>query len=275
METGSTYKTRSTSKHQTSDWGAPREPEEALVDAYHKPSPEIHLYQHSPQASSTGQRKKNVGRGERLLSLAGGAALLLLGRGRGRAARMGLWAAAGGLIYRGASGYCPASAAMGRDTTVATQPEPIVIETQLLIDKPRDEVYAYWRELENLPRLFGHIKQVRRIDELHSHWVIRMPGNMGSLSWDAQIVDDQPGERLAWQSVSEALVDNAGEVLFRVGPTPQQTDLYLRIHYLPPVGVAGSTIARVLNPLFARMVEDDVRGFKRQLEERQLLVKER
>jgi len=188
---------------------------------------------------------------------------------------MGLWAAAGGLIYRGASGYCPASAAMGRDTTgPAIKPEPIVIETQLLIEKPRDAVYAYWRRLENLPQLFGHIKQVRTLDELHSHWIIRMPGNMGSLSWDAKIVEDEPGQRLAWQSVSDALVDNYGEILFREGPTPQQTDLYLRIHYLPPAGVAGSTIAKVLNPIFARMVEEDVRGFKRQLEELQLVAKD-
>lgn len=270
METGSTYKTRSTSSHQTSDWGAPREPEEALVDSYHKPSPDIYL----PEPSVVAERRKiNVGRGERILSLLAGGALLLLGRGRSRVARLGLLAASGGLIYRGVSGYCPVSAAVGRDSNLpATGIEPIVIETQLLINKPRDEVYAYWRQLENLPLLFDHIKQVRPLDELHSHWIIRMPGNMGSLSWDASITEDRPGEKLAWQSVPEALVNNGGEILFRQGPTPEQTDLYLCIHYRPPAGGAGTTIARVLNPLFARLVEEDIQGFKRKLEERRLTV---
>lgn len=267
MDTGSTYKTRSTSSHQTADWGAPRAPEEALVDPYHKPSPDIPLYHPQGMPHPTAGRKINVGRGERLLSLLGGTGLLLLGRNRGRMTRLGLLAAAGGLLYRGIRGYCPVKAAVGRsDRQTTTWAEPIVIETQLLIDKPREEVYAYWRQMENLPRLMSHIKHVRALDEQHSHWIIRMPGNMGSLSWDAKLVEDRPGEKLAWQSVPDALVDNSGEVLFREGPTASQTDLYLRIRYLPPAGVAGTTIARVLNPVFARMVEDDIRSFKERLE---------
>src|SRR5690606_42149557 len=92
-----------------------REPEEALVDSYHKPSPDIYL----PEPSVVAERRKiNVGRGERILSLLAGGALLLLGRGRSRVARLGLLAASGGLIYRGVSGYCPVSAAVGRDSTL-------------------------------------------------------------------------------------------------------------------------------------------------------------
>lgn len=59
---------------------------------------------------------RNVGKLERVASLAGGA-LALAGLFRGRsAARLPLALAGGALLFRGATGYCPINAALGRDS---------------------------------------------------------------------------------------------------------------------------------------------------------------
>lgn len=58
----------------------------------------------------------NVGRFERIASLAGGAAALAGFLRRPSARRLPLAALGGGLLFRGGSGFCPMNAAIGRDS---------------------------------------------------------------------------------------------------------------------------------------------------------------
>ncbi|MEO3811521.1 SRPBCC family protein [Sphaerisporangium sp. B11E5] len=79
------------------------------------------------------------------------------------------------------------------------------------VRKPVAEVYAYRRDLENLPAFMGHLDEVRRTGERTSHWTAGAPFGR-TVEWDAEIVTEVPGERLAWRSAGEADVPNTGEV---------------------------------------------------------------
>jgi uncharacterized membrane protein len=182
---------------------------------------------------------------------AGGMALALLG---------------GSLLYRGATGYCSINAAFGRHTANQNRSDGLVISRSVTINKPREQVYAYWRKLENLPQFMKHLARVTQLDNKSSHWEAEIPVNLGTLEWDATITTEIPGERIAWQSVAEATVDNAGEVIFRDAPGDYGTELHATISYRPPVGDVGKAISSLFNSRFEEMIKADLQRFKRMVE---------
>ncbi len=213
----------------------------------------------------SGSERVNVGKNERIASAAGGAALVALGLKRFSPGGLALALAGGGLVARAVTGYCPINAATGRNTA-GEQPDALDLTTAVTVQAPRDEVYAFWRRLENLPTFMEHLRQVRRLDGGRSRWTADVPGLSASLEWDAETVADEEGERLAWRSVPGSDVENAGEVRVRDAPGERGTEVEVRISYRPPAGDAGRALAGLLSPVFEQMVKEDVRRFKHVME---------
>lgn len=225
------------------------------------------------EPDNTGSSQVNIGAGERILSVAGGA--LLLSSGLRRQSLGGLVTAAlgGYLFYRGASGNCLINSAIGRNTTDSTDTTKALIEItkSLTVNKPREEVYAYWRQLENLPRFMYHLKEVRQLDDKRSHWVAQLADNklasaLGTVEWEAQIITEVENEQLVWKSVDDAKIDNAGEVRFLDAPNGQGTEVHAVIQYRPPAGQLGGAIMKLFNPAFEQMIKQDLRRFKQLME---------
>jgi uncharacterized membrane protein len=169
----------------------------------------------------------------------------------------------GFLLYRGASGSCPAYAAMGKTRDVR-RTAAINVRTTLVVNKPRHEVYRFWRKLENLPSFMHHLANVREVDQVHSRWEAIIPANLGRIRWNAEIVKDEYGVLIGWHSISGSAIENAGKVEFR--DVEEGTELRVTITYRPPAGDIGVVIARILNPAFARIVEQDIHKFKDYIE---------
>jgi len=215
----------------------------------------------------------NVGPAERYLSVGAGALLLTIGLRRGGLGGL-LTAALGGVLtYRGATGYCPINSAIGRDTSgEKTETDVVEISKSVTINKPREEVYRFWRQLENLPLFMQHLESVTQTDNLRSHWVAKVStGNaltraLPAVEWDAEIVEEEENSRLVWRSVPGATVDNSGEVWFMDAPGQQGTQVHAIIKYRAPEGIVGEAVAKLLNPAFGLMIQEDIRRFKRLLE---------
>lgn len=215
-----------------------------------------------------GGAEVNVGNNERIISAALGAFLLSSGLGNlTRHPLSGLikTTLGGFLLYRGASGNCPMYSAIGK-TKGVSHTQAINIRTQLVVNKPKDEVYAFWRKLENLPLFMKHIATVTEIDQKHSHWEAVVPGNIGKIKWNAEIVKEEPGYMIGWQSIPNATIHNAGKVVFHDAMGGQGTELDVVISYHPPAGELGSGLSKLLNPLFERIVREDVMNFKEYIE---------
>jgi uncharacterized membrane protein len=130
----------------------------------------------------------------------------------------------------------------------------------ITINRPADEVYRQWRDLERLPGFMAHLRSVRADSATRSHWVAEAP--VGTVEWDAEIVDDRPGELLAWRSVGEADVDNDGTVRFRTAPGGRGTEVRVDLRYRPPGGRAGRVVAKLLGEEPDQQLRDDLRRFK-------------
>ncbi|AFZ67914.1 SRPBCC family protein [Deinococcus peraridilitoris] len=204
----------------------------------------------------------NVSSNERLISSLGGGLLAILGLRRRGLGGLLLAAAGGYLIFRGASGHDPAYAAAGMNTAGegAVSSKPVFVEHSVVVNRPAREVYAYWRKLENLPRIMSHLETVTEIDERRSRWVAKAP--LGThVEWEAEIVNDKPGERIGWHSLPGATVDNAGSVQFESLPG-DSTRVHVALSYRPPAGALGAAIAKLFGEEPSVQIADDLQNFK-------------
>jgi uncharacterized membrane protein len=130
------------------------------------------------------------------------------------------------------------------------------------VNKPRNEVYSYWRQLENLPRFMKHLKEVKVEDSLRSTWKAEIPGGLGTVSWESVITEDQDGELISWASLPGSTIDNAGEVRFMDDPLTGATEVRVSMTYRLPAGDIGTLAGKLFSPFVRNMIQEDVRRFK-------------
>lgn len=220
-----------------------------------------------PQLSATNM--VNVSWPERMISTTVGALLLTNGIGNLFSSPLsGLvkTALGGYLVYRGASGNCALYSMLGMNNDTQVHSGSVNIRTTMVVNKPKDEVYRFWRNLENLPLFMKHLKSVKEDDQKTSHWEAIMPGNIGVIKWQANIVEDEENRKIAWQSTPESMIENAGKVVFEEALGGQGTKLDIVISYRPPAGDIGRRIANMLNPMVEKYVREDVANFKSHIE---------
>lgn len=133
------------------------------------------------------------------------------------------------------------------------------------INKPADALYRYWHDFTNLPRFMHHLEEVRELGGGRSHWRAKAPLGQ-SVEWDATIVNDVENELIAWQSVDDAQIANAGSVRFTPAPGDRGTEVRVTLSYEPPAGKAGVVVAEILGEEPGRQVSDDLRRFKQLME---------
>ena len=213
--------------------------------------------------TSTSHREENVDSTERFFSAIGGG-YLLYSAWTGKHAKLIKGSAAAMLLYRAFTGHCPTYSAMGKHS-LSDHAQNINIRMTMVVRKPRSEVYAYWRKLEQLPLFMKHLVSVKEIDSLRSQWIAKIPGLPGSINWQAEIVKEELNEFLGWSSLPGSVIENAGKIEF-TDASINSTEINAIISYRAPLGTAGEKIARLLSPVFKRMVEEDLKNFKEVIE---------
>jgi uncharacterized membrane protein len=223
---------------------------------------------------STLGQERNVGDVERWISGLAGAALVARGLNQRSLGSLALAAVGGSLLYRGATGHCHLydrlglNTAGGRASAAKWSPavhSGILVTRAVTIDRPIEDVFSFWRNLENLPRFMRHLESVKQTDATHSHWVARGP--MGSaIEWDAEIFNEKPNELIAWRSVEGSEVDHAGSVRFQKAPADRGTEVHVSLNYEPPGGRIGASIAWLFREEPRAQIEDDLRRFKQVME---------
>ncbi len=152
----------------------------------------------------------------------------------------------------------------GSDGRVA-EDEPMEGKAVTTINVPPEEAYRLWRDPENLAVFMDHLESVRTTGERQSHWVAHGPAGT-TVEWDAEIVEDVPGELIAWRSLEGSDVDNAGRVRFVPAAKGRGTEVSVELRYAAPGGAVGATVAKLLGEEPSQQVKDDLRRLKQVLE---------
>lgn len=213
----------------------------------------------------------NVNNYERVASNVGGGVLAAYGLYRMDLIGLGLAALGGALLYRGTTGHCHAYQALGINTADGGSSKSLAekggtrVEKQITINRPPSEIYDFWRNFENLPKVMNNLESVQVLDERRSHWTAKAP--MGtSVEWDAEITDEQKNRRISWRSLKGADVDNTGSVMFEGTNNGRSTDLTVVLEFLPPGGALGSAVAWLFGENPEQQLDEDLQKFKRTIE---------
>jgi uncharacterized membrane protein len=205
--------------------------------------------------------KTNVSTLERIAMIASGGYLLYCGLKRNNKSftKIGSGSA---MLLRGISGYCPVYDAA--DHLKNEKSSNVNIRVSSTINKPVQEVYAFWRNFENLPKFMTHIESVTPLTYTTSEWTAKGPGGIGKITWQAEIVKDEKDRMISWNSLPDSSIKNAGKVVFR--PTETGTEIIVTISYHAPLGIAGEAAAKLINPYFEELVTKDLLECKTYLE---------
>lgn len=135
----------------------------------------------------------------------------------------------------------------------------------ITINKPAEEIYRFWRNFENLPRFMSHLLAVTDTGDGHSHWMAKGPAGT-EVEWDAEITEERPNELISWRSLPGANVENSGTVRFEPATGGRGTVLHVELHYRPPGGVVGATIAKLFGEAPEKQIPVDLMRVKQLLE---------
>lgn len=145
--------------------------------------------------------------------------------------------------------------------------QDLQVRKSVIIDRPAAELYNFWRNFENLPRVMYHLESVRvqSADSKRSHWVAKGPGNT-RVEWDAEMTEDISNERIAWKSLEGSDVDHQGVVRFERAPGGRGTMVTVEMKYNPPAGSVGAIVAKLFRKDPSHEIQDSMRYFKQLME---------
>jgi uncharacterized membrane protein len=143
--------------------------------------------------------------------------------------------------------------------------EGMKMEQSVTINRSPEEIYYFWRQLENLPRFMNHIKSVTQTGDGISHWVVQTSAGK-EFEWDARLIEDKPGQMLSWQSLDGADVDNAGSVWFTPTSDGTATIVKVSMKYSPPGGKLGALLAKFFGDSAEKQMTEDLLRLKNIME---------
>lgn len=223
---------------------------------------EADIYINKGKKSIVPGLRVNVGTAERIFMVAAGSYLLYRALKKKDQKKVAEGITGGTMLFRGISGYCPAYDALDKSNIV--KGDNISVNASLTINKPVNEVYEAWRNLEQHPVFMKHLDSVVEESKFISSWKAKLPGGIASVGWKAEILMDEPGKILSWHSLPGSAVQNAGKVKFEDNGASTRIDVTISYH--APLGKPGELAAKLLNGKFQQMLQSDIENFKEFIE---------
>ena len=209
---------------------------------------------------------RGLGSFERWASLATATAVMAYGLSRRTVPGMCLAVAATPLAYRGLAGSWPGGIGGQGDTRAALAGDRgIHVRESIRLERPVDEVFRFWRHLENLPRFMTYLERVTDLGAGRSHWVAAGPAGI-RVEWEAEIINEVPNSVIGWRSLPGADVVSAGSAHFETVRAGRSTQLTVHLQYAAPAGRLGAFLVSVFGREPSQTIREDLRRFKQLLE---------
>jgi uncharacterized membrane protein len=172
----------------------------------------------------------------RLLAGALGAGLMLRSSGEEGVWGALLGAAGGGLLARAVTNSDLAS-------LVGLGERGIAVEKVIKVDAPLEEVFAFWTDYQNFPRFMSKVRNVQRVAEGRSRWVVSGPAGV-PVHWTAEVTRVVPLQLLEWRAAGGSEIRHEGSVRFEISSNGRRgTRVTVRLRYFPPAGAFGHAVA--------------------------------
>jgi uncharacterized membrane protein len=147
----------------------------------------------------------------------------------------------------------------------AVQGDDTLVGRTVTIGKPRQEIYDRWRDFTRFPEFMDNVKSVEDLGGGRSRWSIKGPAGK-DITLVTRLVEDVPGQRIAWESEDGSDIDTAGVLEVTDAPPGRGTYVCLLMSYDPPGGAIGRGIAKLLQREPSLQARRDLRRFKQLME---------
>ena len=114
----------------------------------------------------------------------------------------------------------------------------------VLINRPRQELFAFWRDFQNLPRFMVNIESIQSTGADRAVWTIKAPVGQ-TVEIETETIDVVEDEAIGWRSVEGSDIKTEGRVTFADAPGGRGTVVTANIAYEPPAGDLGRLVAKL------------------------------
>lgn len=160
-----------------------------------------------------------------------------------------------GFIYGLIGGGLLARATTNREIAALVKGDGVPVEKTVRIAAPVEQVFAYWRNLENFPQWMSHVREVRYLGGDRYHWTVDGPAGV-PVEWDSELLNVAENREMTWRSVEGAAVSHTGRVRFE--PDGDGTRVHVQLRYAPPGGVIGHAVAKAFGVDPRSEMDDDL-----------------
>jgi uncharacterized membrane protein len=141
-----------------------------------------------------------------------------------------------------------------------------VVGRTVTIRRPRAELYAFWRDFENLAQVMENVEKIQPTGaDGRAVWTIKAPAGE-TVDVETEIAREVENELIAWRSVEGSDIDTEGRVTFEDAPGERGTRVGLIVAYDAPAGKLGQAVAKLLMREPAIQARHDLKRFKMLME---------
>ena len=118
------------------------------------------------------------------------------------------------------------------------------IQKTACINATAADLYEFWKNPQNYPKVFAHVKQITPEQNGIFLWHVAGPAGI-PLSWRGRITRLVPEQRIEWRSLPGSIVENHG-VIHLEAQKDGRTRVQIDMSYNPPAGLLGHAFAALL-----------------------------
>lgn len=147
-------------------------------------------------------------------------------------------------------------------------------ESVITVRASADTLFAFWRDLKNLPRFMKHLSSIEVTGAETSHWKWKVIKGAAEVEWESEITREVPGTLIAWRSKEGSTVAHTGEVSFQELPFDRGTEVRVMLNYHPPGGAVTDFMSKILGESPARELQDDLHRLRTLVETGEIITTE-
>lgn len=140
-----------------------------------------------------------------------------------------------------------------------------IVGRTVTINRPRQELFAFWRDLTNLPQFMHAIERVEHLDDQRSRWVVKAPAGQ-EVTLETELDGVIQNESIGWRSTEQSQIRTTGKVSFADAPAGRGTVVSAEIAYEPPGGDAGRLVAKLFQAEPNIQARHELKRFKMLME---------
>jgi len=133
----------------------------------------------------------------------------------------------------------PLKGMIGADETTGLH-----IQKTACINATAADLYEFWKNPGNYPKVFAHVKQITPEPNGIFLWHVSGPAGI-PLSWRGRIARLVPEKRIEWWSLPDSIIENHG-VIHLEAQKDGRTRVHIDMNYNPPAGLIGHAVAALL-----------------------------